>query len=114
MNAVAQMDLFGQPIIPAPSKFGTIQERFEHFHRQNPHVYLAFVYVAREWLAETGAEHVGAKAVWEQVRWRFSVRTKTPEDYNLNNSFVSRYARLAAAQEPDLAGVFRMRELRAA
>jgi hypothetical protein len=112
VDTIAQLDLFSTRIVPIGQKRGSIVERFREFHKLNTHVYLAFVLVAREWIEETGSTKVGAKAVWEQLRWRFGKRTKRNSDYALDNSYTAYYARLAAQQEPDLADAFEFRKLR--
>lgn len=111
MSDIAQMDMFSQPIIPVSQK-GSIEERFVEFHRQNTHVYCAFVLVTKEWIEATGATRVGAKFIFEQLRWRFGIRTKSQTEFALDNSLVSRYARLAASLEPELKDVFEFRRLR--
>lgn len=112
MTDIAQLQLFSTRIVPVGQKRGPIPERFREFHKLNPHVYVAFCMVAREWLQETGSLHVGAKAVWEQLRWRFGKRTQRNSDYALDNSYTAYYARLAAEQEADLKDVFHFRKLR--
>lgn len=107
-----QLDLFIAPIVRIDARNLSLDERFERFHAANPHVYRAFVAIAREYLAATGRDHVGAKMLWEELRYRFAVRSRGESDYSLNNSYVSRMARLAAAREPDLRTAFEFRQLR--
>ena len=90
----------------------TIEQRFWDFHEANPNVYYALVSLARQ-AREAGKKRVGIAMLWERMRWELWVRTHG-DDYRLNNNFRSRYARLIAAQEPDLADVFETRKLRAA
>ena len=93
----------------------TIEERFLAFHAANPWVYEAFVDLARDLVAR-GRTKIGAKALFEVIRWNWDLNriADTDETYRLNNNHVSRYARLAAESEPELAAVFNMRALRAA
>lgn len=91
----------------------TLDERFARFHALNPHVYRAFVSVARAYLRATGRSHVGAKMIFEKLRWEYALRT-TDADPALDNSYVSRYARMAAANELDLRHAFAFRRLRSA
>lgn len=94
--------------MPLPT-LSRLDADFLAFHEAHPQVYAALVRLTREAVA-AGRTKVGAKALWERLRWEFSLHTgETP---NLNNSFTSRYARLIAEREPDLAGVFEFRELR--
>lgn len=90
----------------------TIDSRFNEFHAANPHVYDALVRYAREAL-RAGAPRIGVKLIWERMRWDVTV-THRFNDFKLNNDFTSRYARLIAQNEPDLAALFETRKLRAA
>lgn len=107
-----QLSLWNRPIVAIDRRLLSIDERFEAFHRANAHVYRLFVAVAREYLTETRSAHVGAKAVWEAIRWRYAIRTRGTSDIALDNSYTSRYARLAAATESDLREAFQFRRLR--
>jgi len=86
-----------------------LQARFEAFHAANPRVYATLVRLAREARA-VGHQRVGIAMLFEVARWQLSIQT-TGDDFKLNNSYRSRFARLIMAQEPDLAGVFETREL---
>jgi hypothetical protein len=90
----------------------TIDAQFIEFHRTNPHVYLTLVRFAREARC-AGQARIGIKALWERMRWELFV-TKRDDDFKLNNNFTSRYARLIAQNESDLASLFEIRRLRAA
>lgn len=91
---------------------GTIAERFEQFHRDNPHVYRTLVRLAREWVNTTGRRKLGIGALYERARWDLAIATGDP-DYRLNNNFRAFYSRLIAAQEPDLADLFELRSSQA-
>lgn len=89
----------------------TLQGRFEQFHRDNPRVYQTLIRLTREAKA-LGHDRVGMKMLFEVTRWELSIKVKSDDEWKLNNSFTSRYARLVAAQEPDLRDMFDTRELR--
>ena len=89
-----------------------LDARFERFHADNPHVYRALVKLAREWRAKNPGKPCGVKMLWEVLRWQMMMTTETSEEFRLNNSFTSRYARRIHAQESDLADFFETRELR--
>lgn len=92
------------------SMFGTaLDDQFDSFHRDHPQVYETMVRLARQ-AKDRGVTRIGAKALWERMRWDMWLVTGTKP--KLNNSLVSRYARLIADQEPDLADLFEFRELR--
>ena len=90
----------------------SIQAAFEEFHSDNPWVYDELVKLARR-AHSRGAEKVGIGMLVEIVRWRRYIAT---QDFNsgfrINNNYRSRYARMIAAREPDLRGLFDTRELR--
>lgn len=91
----------------------TIQERFEVFHQQNPHVYAMMLTIIRK-LKARGVKRFNIETVWERMRWkRIMDTTREADDYKLNDHYRSRYARLLN-EEPDLLGFFETRKLRAA
>lgn len=87
--------------------------KFASFHANNPHVYEAFLLLARQARHVKGYRRIGINMLYEQLRWegRFRVR---PDDsgFFLNQNFTSRYARLIMDSEPDLADLFETRRLR--
>lgn len=89
--------------------------RFERFHVANPDVYRRLYDLATSKVASQRARgvlfpRIGAKALWERMRWDMDdAPAKRGDGPALNNSFVSRYARLLM-QEPGLSGVFETRE----
>lgn len=87
-----------------------LQFQFERFHREHPEVYKVLVWFARE--AQGRGVRVGMKALWERLRWEFSVGEQSGKDYRLNNNHTSRYSRLIMEQESDLAEMFETRALR--
>jgi hypothetical protein len=109
-NQTTLDELLGRPIAPvvgpAPE---SIQGRFEAFHEANPHVYEALARLAREWRG-AGHDRCGVGMLFEVLRFRRGLRTQG-DDFKLNNSYRSRYARLLEEREPDLAGLFEKREL---
>ena len=85
------------------------ERRFQTFHTENPQVYRALVALARK-AVRRGHRRIGIGMLYEVLRWQTMLATTDP-DFKLNNNYRSRYARLIMAQEPDLAGVFELREL---
>jgi hypothetical protein len=100
----------GEFVATPPSQ--SIEEAFADFHRLNPWVYHALVRLARQ-VTQRGHSRIGIGMLFEVLRWEWYTAS-TAGDYKLNNNYRSRYARLIAANEPDLADVFETRELRAA
>jgi hypothetical protein len=88
----------------------TIAERFEQFHRENPHVYTSLRDLALAKIGQ-GARRISPKLLFEELR-AGGVATATGDDpYRLNNIYTSRYARLLAA-EPGLTGRIPMRAIK--
>jgi hypothetical protein len=93
-----------------PGRASALDLAFWTFHASNPAVYETLARLARDALAR-GKRRIGAKALWEVMRWEVWLATEGDE-FNLNNNHTSRYARLLMARETDLRGVFVLRELR--
>ena len=86
-----------------------LEARFLAYHHANPHVYRELVAMARQWRA-AGHTHAGIAMFFEVLRWQSGLRGDG-DQFALNNSYRSRYARLIAANEPDLTDLFTMRHL---
>jgi hypothetical protein len=83
-------------------------ERFEKFHTDNPRVYATLVMLARQWIDRTGHSKLGVATLYERARWDIAISTNDP-NFKLNNDHRAFYARLIMLQEPDLAGLFKLR-----
>jgi len=94
-------------LVPDP-----IDEAFLAFHHAHPEVYIRLVAMARRWKA-AGHDAVGIKMFFEVLRWERGLLPDRDagEEFVLNNNFSSRYSRLIMANEPDLAGMFKTRQL---
>lgn len=113
MTEQLELGLHLAPLIH-PGRKATIQETFEAFHATNPWVYDALVTLARHYVA-AGHRRVGIGMLFERLRWEYDIRpAHASSEWKLDNNLRSRYARAIAAAEPDLAGAFELRELRAA
>lgn len=99
-----------QPIVPVAQARLSIEEQFQAFHSANPQVYELLRSLALQ-MVRAGRERIGAKMLWERLRWEYALAT-TGDAYKLNNNLTSRYARLLMEREPVLAGAFETRELR--
>lgn len=87
-----------------------ISKAFFTFHEKNPQVYTELVKLARE-ARDKGLKNVGISLLWEVLRWNNLMKADGAA-IKLQNNFRSRYARLIMAQEPDLAGLFKVAKLR--
>lgn len=83
------------------------------FHQDHPDVYAEIAKLCRQWRAR-GREAWSINGVFELVRWNRRVNgiPDASEDWKLNNNYRSRYARLVMRREPDLDGIFEIRELK--
>ena len=89
----------------------TIDQRFQTFVSEHPEVYDELVRLARE-AKSRGVSKIGIRLLWERVRWSMLVE-KGNDEFAMNDHFHSRMVRLIMEREPDLAGMFETRELRA-
>lgn len=75
---------------------------FKLYDKANPQVYEWFKHYALE-LKLSGAKQVGAKLIFERIRWEVAVKTK-PESgmpkLKLNNNYTAYYARKLVAEDP--------------
>lgn len=88
-----------------------IQEKFEKFHSDNPHVYHKLVELARI-VHDAGYQKYSIDALFNRLRWHYDFETKTTEKFKLCDHHRSRYSRLIMAQEPDLWDFFTIKPLR--
>lgn len=89
----------------------TIEELFEKFDRENPHVYAQLLELTRQ-AQDRGSKKIGIKMLFEVVRWNRILATRG-DDFKLNNNYHSRYARKILMEYPELATIFETRSLRA-
>jgi hypothetical protein len=90
----------------------TIQERFERFDRENPHVYPHLVRLAQQ-AHHRHASRIGIRMLWEVMRWEIFMRTSDPSGLKLNDHYHSRYVRKLIADYPEMEDLFELRVLRA-
>lgn len=102
MSAALQLEL-----CEAPPRVLTLAERFEAFDAANPHVWRAFERFAFE-AVRAGRTRIGAKAIWERMRWWSTFETSDPE-FKINNSYTAHYARKWIRLHPEHAGLFELR-----
>jgi len=113
MTSHAQTALdFTRSPVPARlcSDATTLDERWQAFHAANPHVYAAFERLALQALA-AGKTRIGAKALWERMRWDMWLAS-TDDEPRLNNDFTALYARHFAHMHPEHAQAFEFRKRR--
>ena len=87
-----------------------LERAFWKFHEANPHVYGVLVKLAREWIAARGKRKLGMVMLFQRARWEIDLHSHDEHGFKINNNHVPFYARLIMEQEPDLAGVFNLRQ----
>lgn len=93
-----------------PTLFRTTRfEQWAQFHRENPHVWDVFLAMTRR--AVASGRKVGARCVWERMRWELDIETQA-DDFRLNDHLVPYYARLVMLRNPELDGYFERRDAR--
>jgi hypothetical protein len=99
---------------PVPARLcsdpATLEERWQAFHAANPGVYAAFERLALDAIAR-GKTRIGAKALWERLRWDLWVESSDDEP-RLNNDHTASYARHFARMHPEHASAFEFRKRR--
>ena len=98
-------------VVPEHEPDATIQERYEAFDAANPWVKASLI-VLLEDAKEHGEPGLSIRGLFERLRWSHVATTDHP--WKLNNNYTSRYARTILEERPDLAEMFRVRDLRAA
>lgn len=91
-----------------------MQARFWRFHLAHPNVYTTLVDITREWVRMRGFKP-GGWSVWSAyavARWQRGIKglPDPEESYKMTNDFTTFYSRLIMAHEPDLDGLFVVRE----
>lgn len=91
-----------------------LSERFRRFHEANPWIYRHLERMALD-MADRGRRRIGMKMLAEVLRWQYQIQTSDPtSNFKLNNSYVSRYARLLIENHPRLADLIETRRLKSA
>jgi hypothetical protein len=91
----------------------SIEARFRRFHSDNPHVLAELEALAASWF-ESGKGTVGIGFLCEILRWNRSLKTKTHDEFKINNDFRAHYARMIIGRNPSWEGRIRVRALRTA
>lgn len=86
-----------------------IEQEFKQFHKEHPEVYYQLVQLARKWQAN-GSAKLGIATLFEVLRWNSHLNANKDGGYKLNNNYRALYARLIMENEPDLNGLFEVRE----
>ena len=99
----------------------TIQDAFNKYHAENPHVYEQFKRLALSAINK-GKSKISFKMILNVVRWEVFIQTSEPTLFDLdgkmtkfkiNDAYSSRYARLFVDEFPQHIDKVEFRELRA-
>ena len=82
---------------------------FGNYDLQNPHIYELFVYFALEAAEKT--DHYSAKFIMYRVRWETMAKDDQPDEFKVNDGWISHYARKFIDDHPELDGFFEFREI---
>lgn len=85
-------------------------EAFLEFHRANPQIYRLFLDLTLQMFRS--GQNLGARCVWEQIRWRVNVKVQRTDVFRMNDHLVPYFARLVMLRYPELAGFFERRDAR--
>lgn len=83
-----------------------MRETFQEYHERNAKIYKEFVFYANE-LILAGESKIGAKAIFERIRWESKI--KRTGEFKVNNNFTSDYARKFEKDHPYFSGIFEKR-----
>ena len=83
-----------------------MRETFEQYQEINPKIYKEFVHYTNE-MIQAGQIKVGAKSVFERIRWESKI--KRMDQYKVNNNFTADYARKFEQDYPHFSGIFEKR-----
>lgn len=92
----------------------TIEEAFERFDAENPHIYELFKKYLREWYKankHNPSAKTSSKLIINRIRWEV-MTTTTADDYKINDAFTAHYARKFANEHPQFSHLFEFREIR--
>jgi hypothetical protein len=85
-------------------------KEFEEYHLRHPEVYYHLVRLAREWKT-AGRAKLGIATLYERLRWEFHLTNhEDDKGYKLSNNHRALYARKIMEHNPDLEGLFELRE----
>jgi hypothetical protein len=90
----------------------TIQDRFNQFHFDNPHIYYLLLKLTDE-QHKRGKIRCGIRTFYEYIRWNVSLgKVKINGVFKLNDNYTSRYVRLLVRANPQYKHMVRLRTLR--
>ncbi len=96
----------------------TVQDKFDAFHRDNPHVYSLFKRFAYEAI-KAGATRISSKLIINRIRWEAAITTtgagwhvSAGKRFLIDDRFTAWYARKFTENFPKLADYLEFRAIR--
>jgi len=86
-----------------------LEDQFQTYDQENPHIYRLFKRFAREAL-DRGYKNYSANAIFERIRWYVDVETEG-DQFKINNNYRPYYARKLMGEDSVFKDFFRVREL---
>lgn len=84
-----------------------VVDKFWAFHKANPKIFKLFEKFSIDAL-NAGRRRYGIQAISERIRWHILIET-VGDEYKINNSHLSCYARLLKHTNPTLSSLFETR-----
>lgn len=84
-----------------------LDREFREFHDANPQVFEVFTRLALD--AMDAGQRVGARCIWERMRWYYRIEIAGNAKPKLNDHHAPRYARLLARIDPRFKDFFEFR-----
>ena len=88
----------------------SIRDAFDKFHKDNPHIYLAFENQVMKAI-ERGREKISAKLIINWIRWNMFIESNDIS-FRINDAYQAYYAREFVKHHPEHANIFEFRKLR--
>ena len=83
-----------------------MRETFESYQARNPRLYKEFVHYTHQMIG-AGQTKIGAKAIFERIRWESKIERN--DEFKINNNYSADYARKFEKDFPHFAGIFEKR-----
>jgi hypothetical protein len=100
-----------KPIEEIKATHGSIQDRFDAFHKANPHIY-DYLKARAISLKHRGINRYGMKSLFELLRWDYAIQSGKEDSFKLNNNFTALYARKLMKEVAELRNFFATRTRR--
>lgn len=108
---MTQLEFSDRPDVIFGDLCPTVVDQFVDYHRARPEIYEQFKRFSVE-IKSSGRDQFGAKAIMERIRFETALRGG--DEFKVNNSYASCYARLLAFEDSSFREFFIFRHTKAA